>query len=176
MRFALILPVAFALLLGILLYAGLDNDPRHIPSPLVGKEVPDFSLPLLHEPDRMLSKADLAGTPYLLNIFGSWCPACREEHPEITRIAEMDILPVYALDWKDEREDALRWLRQFGNPYKAVLFDYDGKTGIDFGVYGAPETFLVSANGVILHKHIGPLDVTTFQNDFLPLIGKEPSQ
>nr|WP_206212350.1 DsbE family thiol:disulfide interchange protein [Wenzhouxiangella sp. XN79A] len=150
----------------LLLFAGLKTaDQRQtIRSPMIGKPVPAFELPSLAEPGRMITNADLAGEPYLLNVWGSWCPACRVEHPYIVRLGEEAPVPLVGLNWKDERRDALRWLEQFGDGWDLQIVDFEGVLAIDLGVYGAPETFLVDHNGVIRHKHIGPIDQPVFDD------------
>ncbi|MDJ0655943.1 MAG: DsbE family thiol:disulfide interchange protein [Xanthomonadales bacterium] len=170
MKLSAVLPLGVFLVLGILLASGIGKDPTQIPSPLLDKPAPEFELPVLGREPETLSKKDLSGAPYLLNVWASWCPACQIEHPYITELAERGPVPVYGLNWKDAREDAIRWLDFFGDPYRASLFDGDGRTGIDFGVYGAPETFLIGADGRVLEKHIGPLDAAAFQEKFAPLI------
>lgn len=166
------LPLVVFGLLAALLAAGvwLSRNPNRdaLPSPLVGKPAPTFALPVLHEPGRTVSSADLRGAPYLLNVWGSWCPACRDEHPVLTRFAETRTLRVIGYNWKDEPADALRWLEQFGNPYWLVLADQEGQAAIDWGIYGAPETFLVDANGIVRWKHVGPLTDATVRNELLP--------
>ena len=146
-------------------------DREALPSPLVGKPTPAFTLPVLHEPSRRVTAAELRGAPYLLNVWGSWCPACRDEHPVLTRLAESKRIRVIGYNWKDRPEDALRWLEQFGNPYWLVLADEEGRHAIDFGIYGAPETFLVDASGRIQWKHVGPLTEAVVRDELLPRIG-----
>lgn len=166
------LPLAVFGLLALLLAAGVwlsrKPDREALPSPLIGKPAPEFALPSLHQPERIVRAADLRGAPYLLNVWGSWCPACREEHPVLTRFAETRRVRVVGYNWKDAREDALRWLEQFGNPYWLVLADEAGDTAIDFGIYGAPETFLIDGNGRIRWKHVGPLTDAVIQSELLP--------
>jgi cytochrome c biogenesis protein CcmG/thiol:disulfide interchange protein DsbE len=168
------LPLAVFGLLALLLAAGVwlsrRPDRDALPSPLVGKAAPAFALASLHEPGRIVRGDDLRGAPYLLNVWGSWCPACRDEHPVLTRFAETRRIRVVGYNWKDTRADALRWLEQFGNPYWLVLADEEGTSAIDWGIYGAPETFLVDAQGRIRWKHVGPLDDAIIQRDLLPLI------
>ena len=159
-------PLAVFLALGGLLWSGIGKDTQLIPSPLIDKPAPEFSLPTLQNGDRQISKQALLGKPYLLNVWGSWCPACRVEHSFITEIARSGLTEVYGLNWKDSRSEALRWLQTFGDPYAANAFDESGRTGIDFGVYGAPETFLIDAGGRILEKHVGPLDPIIFDAKF----------
>lgn len=165
--------LAFALLavllgLGVLRNSGKDTSA--IPSPLVGKPAPAFSLPVLGEPGRLVSNDDLRGEPYLLNVWGSWCPACRDEHPVITELAQSGRIKVVGYDYKDEPEDAQRWLQQFGNPYSLVIADYDGRAALDWGIYGAPETFLVDAQGVIRWKFVGPITPEVVQQQLLPAL------
>ena len=165
-----LLPAAvFAVLLGFL-YAGLSINPSVIPSPLIGKPAPALSLPTLHDSARRLESTAFSGQPWVLNVWGTWCVACREEHATLVEIARTKVVPMYGLDWKDDRDSALAWLAQLGNPYDAVAFDAEGRVAIDWGVYGAPETFLVDANGMIVCKQIGPLDMETWRTKFLPLI------
>lgn len=170
------IPLAVAALLGVLLFAGVllsrRGDREALPSPLIGKPAPAFALPVLHEPGRIVSNAELRGAPYVLNVWGSWCPACRDEHPVLTRFAETRRVRVIGYNWKDEREDALRWLEQFGNPYWLVLTDLEGRVAIDWGIYGAPETFLVDADGIVRWKHVGPLDDATIRDELLPKLAE----
>ncbi|MEM1080073.1 MAG: DsbE family thiol:disulfide interchange protein [Pseudomonadota bacterium] len=160
----LILPLgAFVLLLGLLLTGLFTAGQRHIvQSPLIDRPVPDFSLPLLHQPDQQLSRAELLGQPFILNVWGSWCPTCRDEHPWITRLGEESAATLVGLNWKDERTDALRWLDAFGDTWDIQLMDYVGNTAIDLGVYGSPETFLVDHEGIIRHKHIGAINAEVY--------------
>jgi cytochrome c biogenesis protein CcmG, thiol:disulfide interchange protein DsbE len=154
------LPLLAFAALGLLLATGLraGRDPRLVPSPLIGKPSPAFSLPDLREGRPVVTRESLAGKPYLLNVWASWCVACRDDHPVLMRYSRQpNALPIIGLNWKDERADAVRWLARFGDPYAAIPVDFEGGTAIDFGVYGAPETFLVDAQGVIRYKHVGPL-------------------
>ncbi|MEG3789148.1 DsbE family thiol:disulfide interchange protein [Lysobacter sp. CCNWLW3] len=168
------LPLAVFAVLAVLLAAGvwLSRNPNReaLPSPLIGKPAPEFSLPVLHEAGRLMSSEQLRGSPYLLNVWGSWCPACRDEHPVLTRFAETKRVRVIGFNWKDEHADAMRWLEQYGNPYWMVLADYDGKVAIDWGIYGAPETFLVDAKGVVRWKHVGPMSEATIRDELLPAL------
>ena len=170
------LPLIIVAALGVLLFAGvmLSRNPNReaLPSPLIGKPAPAFRLPVLHEPGRLVTSQELLGAPYLLNVWGSWCPACRDEHPVLTRFAESKRLRVIGFNWKDEHADALRWLEQFGNPYFMVLSDYDGKVAINWGIYGAPETFLVDGKGVIRWKYVGPMTDAVIQNELLPKLAE----
>ncbi len=170
------LPLAVFALLAAVLAAGvwMSRKPNReaLPSPLVGKPAPAFTLPSLHEPERMVSLSDLRGAPFLMNVWGSWCAACREEHPVLTRFAETKRVRVVGYNYKDARADALRWLEQFGNPFWLVVADREGRTAIDWGVYGAPETFLVDADGVIRWKHVGPITDATVRDEILPALQK----
>lgn len=170
MNMRALIPLAVFGLIGFLLYSGIGKDPRYVPSPLVGKPIPNFSAPALHDPTRIVSSQSLLGTPYLLNVFGSWCPSCRVEHPVLADYAGRGKFKLVGFNWKDEAVDAKRWLQQFGDPYAEIFTDLDGRLGIDFGVYGAPETFVISADGMVLHKHVGPLDAEIIEREILPLI------
>lgn len=166
------LPLAVFALLAALLGAGVwmsrKPDRDALPSPLIGKPAPAFALPVLHEPGRIVRLADLKGQPFLLNVWGSWCVECRVEHPVITRLAETRRIRVVGYNWKDEPADALRWLAQFGNPYWLVLSDVEGRSAIDWGIYGAPETFLVDADGIVRWKHVGPIDDAVLAGELEP--------
>jgi cytochrome c biogenesis protein CcmG/thiol:disulfide interchange protein DsbE len=170
---AVVIGLVFVGLVGLLLYGVLVSDRpdrEALPSPLIGKPAPTFELPVLHEPGRLVSSEELRGQPYLLNVWGSWCPGCRVEHPVITRLAESRRVRVVGYNWKDEHADAMRWLEQFGNPYWLVLVDYDGRKAIDWGIYGAPETFLVDADGIVRWKHVGPVDDKVIAESLEPML------
>lgn len=145
------------LLLGFGVWWSTQHGPREVPSPLIGKPAPDFSLPRLDNAQQHVTKTDMLGKPYLVNVFASWCFACGEEHPVLMSHASKLGVPLVGYDYKDKPEDAKAWLRRHGSPYDLVLVDQKGLTAFDFGVYGAPETFLIDAEGVIRYKHIGPL-------------------
>jgi cytochrome c biogenesis protein CcmG/thiol:disulfide interchange protein DsbE len=149
---------------------GLQKDPGRIESPLIGKPAPAFALESLGDAAWKVGSADFVGRPWLLNVWATWCGGCREEHETLMAIAAENRLPMMGLNWRDDRALALRWLTQLGNPYVSVAFDPDGGTAIDWGVYGAPETFLIGADGNVLHKHIGPLTLEAWQQDFVPLL------
>ncbi|MFK7956709.1 MAG: DsbE family thiol:disulfide interchange protein [Lysobacterales bacterium] len=174
-KFWLVLPLLAFVGLGWLLKSGIGKDPTQVPSPLISKPAPAFDLPLLSDLNQRLSKGDLLGKPYLLNVWASWCPGCQVEHPYIEQLANRGEIPVYGLNWRDETDDARRWLEYFGDPYQAVLHDLDGRTGVDFGVYGAPETFLIGADGTVLAKHIGEMTEDIYQSLFVPLIKATPA-
>ncbi len=168
------LPLAAFFALTALLAAGVwmsrKPDRDALPSPLIGKPAPAFALPVLHDPTQTVTLDKLKGQPFLLNVWGSWCVECRVEHPVLTRFAETKRVRVVGYNWKDEPADALRWLEQFGNPYWLVLADVEGRSAIDWGIYGAPETFLVDRNGVIQWKHIGPLTDAIIANELMPVL------
>jgi cytochrome c biogenesis protein CcmG/thiol:disulfide interchange protein DsbE len=167
-----LVPLAIFFVLVAFLYRGLSLDPKRVPSPLVGKPMPEFSLPRLQDPAATLSDADLRGKVSILNIWATWCVSCRAEHEVLLRLAKSDKVDIYGLNYKDERPKAKQWLVQLGDPYVANAFDEDGRTGIDWGVYGAPETFIMDREGIIRHKHIGPLTVDALNNEILPLIAE----
>lgn len=152
--------------------AGLTLKPREVPSPLIGKPAPAFSLPLLDAPQQKLSAADLRGKVWLLNVWASWCVACRLEHPLVLAAAKTGTVPIYGLNYKDRRADAVGWLEKFGNPYVSSVSDTEGLVGIDFGVYGVPETFVIDKQGVVRHKVIGPLTAEILRDTVLPLVRK----
>ena len=176
LTFALIIIGLFFVGLMGLLYYGVKQSDRAgrdaLPSPLIGKPAPPFDLPLLHEPNKRVTNADLAGQPYVMNVWGSWCPECRVEHPVLTQFALTKRVRFIGYNLKDERPDALRWLEQFGNPYMMVLADVEGRTAIDWGIYGAPETFLIDRNGVIRWKHVGPLTDEIIAKELMPALQK----
>ncbi len=137
---------------------------RQVASPLIGREVPNFSLPSLLDPEVTHSTEDLRGTPFVLNVWGSWCPSCVTEHPYITRLSREADVPMVGLNWRDERDDALAWIDRFGDAWTVHMNDEEGMAAIDLGVYGAPETFLIDHLGVIRHKHIGPVDSSSYDD------------
>jgi len=167
-RFALPL-VVFVLMVGLLGY-GLRLDPKKVPSPLIDKPAPAFSLSMLDSPSRQLSTQDMAGQVWVLNVWASWCVSCRAEHAVITALANRNLVPVVGLNYKDEPADAARWLEQFGNPYATSVMDQDGRVGIDWGVYGVPETFVIGADGLIKYKHIGPVTHESLEQTILPIL------
>ena len=165
-----LLPLGVFLVLVGFLAVGLRLNPREVPSPLINKSAPPFELPSLKKPDESIGLADLKKEVSLFNVWASWCVSCRHEHPLLVELSRQQLLPIYGLNYKDQREDALRWLRTLGDPYTASAFDHDGRVGIDWGVYGVPETFVVDHNGVIRHKHTGPITKRAWQETILPLI------
>jgi len=156
--------------LGVLLAVGLGRNPRLIPSPLIGKPVPDFSLPPVKGRTLGLSSKDLQGEVSLVNVFASWCVACRDEHPLFMDLAHRGVVPIHGLNYKDAPDDAAKWLDTLGDPYTRTGADRDGRVAIDWGVYGVPETFVVDPEGRIAYKHIGPIDQRTLDEKILPLI------
>ena len=165
-------PLAIFALLVAFLFRGLSLDPKLVPSPLVGKPVPAFTLTRLDNPAVTISDADFKGKVSLLNVWATWCVSCRREHETLVQLAKTGQVEIYGLNYKDNREDAKRWLSQLGNPYVANAFDSDGRVGIDWGVYGAPETFIIDREGIIRHKHIGPLTDEIINDEILPLVAK----
>ncbi|HEX2198953.1 MAG TPA: DsbE family thiol:disulfide interchange protein [Burkholderiales bacterium] len=155
-----------------LLAVGLTLNPREVPSPLIGKPAPGFELPLLHAPDKTFSQKDMLGSVWILNVWASWCPPCLVEHPVVTDLARSGLAPVVGLNYKDAREDALPWLKRNGDPYKLSVFDVKGRIGIDYGVYGVPETYVIDRQGVIRYKHIGPLTPEIAQQKIRPLVAE----
>jgi cytochrome c biogenesis protein CcmG/thiol:disulfide interchange protein DsbE len=163
-------PLIIALLLGVFLFVGLYRDPALVPSPLIGKPAPEFSLPSLQDATYPVSSKELLGQPWVLNVWGTWCPGCRQEHDTLLAIARTRAVPLIGLNWKDDNAAAQEWLRQLGNPYAAVAEDQLGRVAIDWGVYGAPETFLIGPDGVVLYKHIAPMTMEVWNTEFLPRI------
>lgn len=167
-----LLPLGIFMVLVVFLGLGLKLDPHEVPSPLIDKPAPAFQLPTLADPSRALRKEDMLGKVWMLNVWASWCSACREEHPVLVEFARRQLVPIYGLDYKDERPDGMGWLNAGGNPYVESLFDHEGRTGIDFGVYGVPETFIIDKQGVIRLKHIGPITPEVLQQDIEPMLRK----
>jgi len=162
-------------LLGLMIYGVMKSgapDRDVLPSALIGKPAPAFELPVLHDPHIKVSSTELRGAPYVLNVWGSWCAACREEHPILTRFAETKRVRVIGYNWKDEPADALRWLEKLGNPFVLVLSDIEGRTAIDWGVTAAPETFLVDASGVVRWKYSGALSQRVIDTQLIPELEK----
>ncbi len=167
-----LLPLLVFVVMAGFLAIGLKLDPREVPSPLIGKPAPAFDLPQLATPDQRLAAKDLRGQVWLLNVWASWCVACRQEHPLLVELSKSGQVKLYGLNYKDKREDALRWLANFGDPYLKSISDTDGLVGIDYGVYGVPETFVIDKQGVIRHKQIGPVTAESLRDTLLPLVAK----
>ncbi len=170
MKARFLIPIAVFLAMAVFLYIGLSRDPRYVPSPLIGKPVPAFELPTLYDDQVHLTQSIFNGQVSLVNVWASWCVSCRYEHALLMDIAKQGDVPIIGINYKDERPDALKWLKDRGDPYRQIVYDYDGRAAIDWGVYGTPETFVVDGQGVIRHKHVGPLDADDWQQELLPLI------
>lgn len=164
-----IIPLGLFIVLVAFLAIGLGRDPREVPSPLIDKPTPNFQLAQLHEPAKTFSPQEMRGKVWLLNVWASWCISCRDEHPLLLELSRSGALPLYGLNWKDKREDALAWLDDLGNPYILNAADSDGRVAIDYGVYGAPETYLIDKDGVIRFKQVGPLTRQILETRILPL-------
>jgi cytochrome c biogenesis protein CcmG, thiol:disulfide interchange protein DsbE len=167
-----LVPLAIFLVIAIFLGIGLTRDPRKLPSTFIDKPAPAFRVAQVHAAEKTFSPEDMKGQVWMLNVWASWCTACRVEHPLLVEIGRSKAVPLIGLDYKDKREDALKFLEQQGNPYMLSAHDLDGRIGIDFGVYGVPETFIIDKQGVIRHKQIGPITPEALQNEILPLIAK----
>jgi len=167
-----LVPIAvFAGLVALFAFGLNPNRDLHaLPSPLLGKPAPEFALQDVIDPNRVVSNVPLAGQIYVFNVWATWCAGCRAEHETLLEIAQQNVVPIVGLDWNDDRGKATQWLQQLGNPYAGVGFDKEGRTAIDWGVYGAPETFLVDAHGHVLFKHIAPMTLEVWQQEFLPRI------
>jgi len=163
-------PLAAFIALVVFLGVGLRLNPREVPSPLIGKPVPAFQLTQLLDADKTISDRDMAGQVWLLNVWASWCVSCRQEHPILVEFAKANVVPIIGLNYKDGRQDGADWLAKFGNPYRVSAFDSAGRVGIDFGVYGVPETFVIDKHGVIRYKQIGPITPEVITDKLLPLI------
>lgn len=163
-------PLAAFLLLTGFLAAGLGLKPRELPSPLVDRPAPAFDLPTLASEQRRMTPNDLRGRVWLLNVWASWCTACRDEHAAMVELAKSGTVPIYGLNYKDRPDEARGWLQRFGNPYVASLSDVDGRVGIDYGVYGVPETFVIDRDGVIRGKLVGPLTAESYRDVLQPLL------
>jgi cytochrome c biogenesis protein CcmG/thiol:disulfide interchange protein DsbE len=166
------LPLALFAALAVLLGVGLTLKPREVPSPFIGQPAPAFALPSLKEPGQTVTPADFKGRPWVLNVWASWCAPCREEHPLMVAIARDHGVLLVGLNYKDDPRAADEWLRRLGDPYRAIAADRDGRAGIDWGVYGVPETFVIDAAGIVRHKHIGPLTQEAWTRDVQPLLRK----
>jgi cytochrome c biogenesis protein CcmG/thiol:disulfide interchange protein DsbE len=168
----LLIPLVVFVVLAGFLFAGLWRDPREVPSPLIDKPAPTFTLNQLHAPQQTLGTADMKGKVWLLNVWASWCVSCREEHPLLVALAAKNIVPIIGLDYKDDATAGKRWLAENGDPYTTSVMDRDGRVGIDFGVYGVPETFVIDKNGAIRYKQIGPITKEALEKTIAPLIDK----
>jgi cytochrome c biogenesis protein CcmG, thiol:disulfide interchange protein DsbE len=167
-----LLPLGIFVVLVVVLGVGLSLNPREVPSPFIGRPAPDFRLPHLQQPEQSFSPAELKGRVWVLNVWASWCAPCREEHPLMTALARSRIAPLVGLNYKDKREDAIRWLKQYGDPYLVSVSDIDGRVGIDYGVYGVPETYVIDQQGVIRYKRVGAVTPEILKEKIAPLIAE----
>jgi cytochrome c biogenesis protein CcmG, thiol:disulfide interchange protein DsbE len=167
-----LLPLIAVVILIPILILGLRSDPRALPSQFIGKPAPEFDLPTLEDPEKRVGSADLGGKIALVNIWATWCAGCRAEHGFLMQLSRQQVIPIYGINWRDNRPDALNWLAQLGDPYVASGFDEDGRVGIDWGVYGAPETFLINADGYVVFRYPGPLDQAVWEQEFAPRIAE----
>jgi len=165
-------PFAAFLVLAIFLYIGLGLNPQEIPSPLINKPAPAFVLPQLHDPAKQFSSQDMNGQVWLLNVWASWCAACKVEHPLFMELYRQNIVPIYGINYKDKREAGIAWLQAGGDPYVLSVSDMEGRVGIDYGVYGVPETYVIDKQGVIRYKQIGPVTRQSLQEKILPLVAE----
>ena len=165
-----LIPLAVFLTLAVFLAIGLTRDPHELKSVLINKPAPEFRLPQLKAADKTISNEDMRGKVWLLNVWASWCVACREEHPYLIKYAQSGVVPIYGLNYKDRREDALATLDELGDPYTASAVDFDGRVGIDFGVYGAPETYVIDQSGMIRLKHVGPITPDVWSEKIVPVV------
>jgi cytochrome c biogenesis protein CcmG/thiol:disulfide interchange protein DsbE len=165
-----LIPLALFTVLVVFLAIGLTRDPSKLPSALLDKPAPTFRLPQLNDPAKTFSAEDMRGKVWVMNVWASWCVACRVEHEHLFNYAKSAVVPIYGLNYKDKREDALAWLGELGDPYVLSAVDLDGRVGMDYGVYGAPETYLIDKAGTIRHKHVGPVMPEVWNKEFLPLV------
>ena len=172
MKAKFLIPLLLFVVLVSFLAIGLNRDPHEVPSPLINKQAPAFEIPQLAEANKTFSPASMKGQAWILNVWASWCVACREEHPVLVELAKSQIAPVIGLDYKDKREDALAMLAKQGNPYLLSAFDANGRVGIDYGVYGVPETYVIDKAGIVRFKHIGPLTIELLNKKIFPLVSE----
>ena len=170
MKAKFLIPLILFIVLVVFLGIGLNRDPREVPSPLINKPAPAFGVAQLAQPNKTFSPASMKGQVWILNVWASWCVACREEHPVLVELAKSNQAPVIGLDYKDKREDALAMLQRQGDPYVLSAFDGNGRVGIDYGVYGVPETYIIDQAGIIRFKHIGPITMQVLNEKMYPLI------
>jgi cytochrome c biogenesis protein CcmG/thiol:disulfide interchange protein DsbE len=167
-----IIPLILFVVLAVFLAIGLNLNPREIPSPFIDKPAPEFTAPILDLPNQKLGTRDLKGKVWLMNVWASWCVSCREEHQVLNQLAQQQVVYIVGLNYKDEFVAAKNWLDTLGNPYNVVITDKEGRVGIDYGVYGVPETFVIDKKGIIRYKHTGPVTIEDLDKTFLPLIKK----
>jgi len=171
-----LIPLAVFVVLVVFLAIGLTRDPREVPSPLINKPAPAFQLAQLQQPGLNFSQKDMLGQVWLLNVWASWCVSCREEHPLLVDLAGNRVVPIVGLNYKDKADDAKAWLKQFGDPYTLSITDANGRVGLDYGVYGVPETFVIDRGGVIRYKQIGPVTREALDKKIMPLISSLQKQ
>ncbi|MEY4495256.1 MAG: hypothetical protein RL744_320 [Pseudomonadota bacterium] len=172
MKAKFLIPLLLFIVLVGFLAVGLNRDPHELPSPLIGKQAPAFELPQLADPQKTFSPESMKGKVWILNVWASWCVACREEHPVLVELGKMQLAPLIGLDYKDKRDDAVAMLARQGNPYLLSAFDANGRVGIDYGVYGVPETYVIDKAGVIRFKHIGPITMELLNKKIIPLVSE----
>ena len=172
MKAKFLVPLLIFIILVAFLAIGLNRDPHEVPSPLINKAAPAFDIAQLEQPNKNFSPVSMKGQVWILNVWASWCVACREEHPVLVELAKSQIAPVIGLDYKDKREDALAMLARQGNPYALSAFDGNGRVGIDYGVYGVPETYIIDKAGIIRFKHIGPITTELLNQKIYPLVSE----
>jgi cytochrome c biogenesis protein CcmG/thiol:disulfide interchange protein DsbE len=172
MKAKFLIPLLLFIVLVGFLAVGLNRDPHELPSPLIGKQAPAFELPQLADPQKTFSPASMKGKVWILNVWASWCVACREEHPVLVELGKMQLAPLIGLDYKDKRDDAVAMLARQDNPYLLSAFDVNGRVGIDYGVYGVPETYVIDKAGVIRFKHIGPITMELLNKKIIPLVSE----
>ncbi|HUQ28627.1 MAG TPA: DsbE family thiol:disulfide interchange protein [Usitatibacter sp.] len=165
-----VIPLAVFIALAAFFAIGLTRDPREVPSPFIGKRAPEFRLAQLSDAKLAFTPADMKGKVWLLNVWASWCVSCRVEHPLLVEMSKRNVVPIVGLNYKDKRDEGLQWLQRFGNPYSLSVFDNEGKVGIDYGVYGVPETFVIDKQGVIRYKQIGPITPEALEKRIMPLL------
>lgn len=175
-RLMLFVPLLVAVVVGVVLFSGIGKDPTKLESALVGKPVPEFSLRDLHNPETLLDRDLFQGQVTLLNVWGTWCPACRDEHDDLMWLAEEKNVAIIGLNYKDNREDALVWLDRLGDPYRTTIYDPRGTLGFDLGVYGAPETFVIDAAGVVRYRHVGVVNEKVWEETLLPVVRQAGGQ
>lgn len=172
MKAKFLIPLVLFIVLVVFLAIGLNRDPHEVPSPLIGKPAPHFELPQLADPSKNFSPESMKGQTWILNVWASWCVACREEHPVLVELGKLNVAPIVGLDYKDKRDDALAMLARQGNPYVLSVSDANGRVGIDYGVYGVPETYVIDKEGIIRFKHIGPITMNLLNQKMIPLLGQ----
>lgn len=172
MKAKFLIPLVLFIVLVVFLAVGLSRDPHEVPSPLIGKPAPSFNLPELADPSKNFSPESMKGKVWVLNVWASWCVACREEHPVLVELGKLNVAPIVGLDYKDKRDDALAMLARQGNPYVLSVSDTNGRVGIDYGVYGVPETYVIDKAGIIRFKHIGPITMNLLNQKMIPLLGQ----